>query len=113
MHRTEIEPASAGPWLWRVARNICIERLRQRARRPTVALTFDMPSAPMPDPVELGEELRRALRQIPDAYSDLIVWRDLCGLSLIECSALSGIHVGTVKSRLHRGRARIAQIVGT
>jgi RNA polymerase sigma-70 factor (ECF subfamily) len=74
-------------------------------------------AADQPDPRELTQsretqELgRRAIDQLPDEHREAIVLRDLQGLSYEEIAAITGQVVGTVKSRIHRGRAELARLL--
>lgn len=56
-----------------------------------------------------AEEVRKALNRIPPEYREAVVLRDLEGLEYREVSALLGVEVGTVKSRLFRGRALLRE----
>ena len=103
-------------WLLGIARN---HARRFRSLRPTLALPDDAASAAEltvePDPVgDLERQrhlaaLRRALLGLPVHYREAVVLCDLQELSYLEAAAALGCAVGTVRSRLHRGRALLAR----
>lgn len=107
-------------WLYRVAMNACNDLARARDRRPrTVPLpdggTPGEPDGDLPDVAdvlanrELGLELEAALRRLDPDHARTVVLCDVHGLGQAEVAARQGVAVGTVKSRLHRARARLAE----
>jgi RNA polymerase sigma-70 factor (ECF subfamily) len=114
---------SVKSWLLRIATNACIDELRRRARRPQLSLdsrrddddiegSYDVPdSAPGPEQVALRLELRRALEAellaLPVDQRLAVVLCDVEGLSYEEIAVAMATSVGTVKSRISRGRARL------
>jgi RNA polymerase sigma-70 factor (ECF subfamily) len=68
----------------------------------------DLGSAPPPDEVlaqtRLGEDVQAALLELPFEFREAVVMCDVVGLSYEEISAAAGVPVGTVRSRIHRGR---------
>ncbi|MBA2753341.1 MAG: sigma-70 family RNA polymerase sigma factor [Chloroflexia bacterium] len=109
------------PWLLRIATNRCYDVLRSRARRPTGSLD----AAPVEvEPrwssqvetedaeghaarAELSARLERALATLPFDQRAAIVLVDIQGVSYEEASQIMGAAIGTVKSRISRGRARL------
>jgi RNA polymerase sigma-70 factor (ECF subfamily) len=75
------------------------------------------PSEPSPNPEEMllisrdREDVRRALEQLPDEFREAIVLRELEGLAYKEIAATAGVPVGTVMSRLSRGREWLRRIL--
>jgi len=73
------------------------------------------PAGPGPGPSEEAERreeavrLRRALAGLEEEYREAVVLRDLEGLSYEEISEATGVPVGTVRSRIHRGRAALRE----
>jgi RNA polymerase sigma-70 factor (ECF subfamily) len=110
-------------WLLQIAHNVFCRDYRQRKRitwRTADDDDFDqLASVPgqMPDPEEEvlrqldRDELRHALAQLPETFRTAIVLVELQGLSCEEAAAVMGTPRGTVLSRLHRGRARLRQIL--
>ena len=96
-------------WLFRVAVNVA----RTRARRRVVLdrlLRRDEPPRVIPDQSAEHVALMAALRQLPTGQRLAIALHYLIDLPLTEVAAVLGVSVGTVKSRLARGRAALAAI---
>lgn len=109
--------ASFSTWLYRVAVNTCYDQLRRQRRRPADPLPeyHDVPDARVGDElgaVELREDLVSALGTLNDDFRSAIVLVDVEGLAVEEAASILGVAVGTVKSRLHRGRKQLAQVLG-
>lgn len=110
-------------WLLRIASNRALDVLRASARRPADSLEAMLDnenSAWSPeDPAETPDERadRRAVRlEIEHALGELredqrlvVILFDIEGYSYEEIAEIAGVAVGTVKSRLHRGRARLRE----
>jgi RNA polymerase sigma-70 factor (ECF subfamily) len=108
--------ASLGSWFYTIARSFCIKQRRRRL--PTSALAPEDPgerggseladAALLPDEAaighELGSALQRALYELAAPYRDVLVLRDVDGLTAPEVAAALDIGVPAVKSRLHRAR---------
>ena len=106
-------PGSLEGWLSRITTNAFLDEVRRKRRRPTVALPDD------PDRVLMGAEdadaalaslrlpdhVQDALRALPDDFRAAVVLCDVVGLSYEEIADQLAIPVGTVRSRIHRGRA--------
>ena len=112
-------------WLYRIAANHAKNRLKYLARRRTdrrqsLDTTSESEihrarpqSSDAPESIAIGLELERlvqdALSRLEDDHRLVIVLRDLEHLSYDEISAITGLTMGTVKSRLHRARAALKQ----
>lgn len=113
--------ANARTWLYRVARNVCIDFLR--ARRQTVSLDslreagFDMPDEATPsaymalDAADRKAALERAIALLPDDQREILILRDMQGLAYDEIGRVLRLPPGTVKSRLNRARERLRGII--
>ena len=111
------------PWLLRIAANACTDELRRRGRRPSssldVALEAGVPEPPDEEPSPesslLQDELRRevevALQSLPDEQRLAVILSDLQGLDYNEISVVMKTSLGTVKSRIARGRARLREVL--
>jgi RNA polymerase sigma-70 factor (ECF subfamily) len=100
--------SNARAWLHTILSRARIDQYRRRRRRPeTVELLDDGPAVDPPqDALASGrEELERALDALPEAFREAVVLRDLQELRYTEIAEALGIPVGTVMSRIHRGRA--------
>lgn len=109
-------------WLLRIATNACYDQLRARKRRPQTSLdAFDhdadetVPQLRDPGEApddrtlrdELAHEIERRLRELPDDQRLVIILSDIQGYSYDEIVAATGWPIGTVKSRLSRGRMHL------
>ncbi len=104
-------------WSYRVATNACLDELRRRGRRPTPGLPEVETSeqAPDPDRPRLDDTvadrlvLDDALRELPEEFRAPVVLRDQLGLDYAEIAQVLDIPPGTVRSRIARGRSRLAE----
>jgi RNA polymerase sigma-70 factor (ECF subfamily) len=102
-------------WLYRVASNVCYDLLRRRRRQPL--LSTDPEPPPVEDPraaegftaVELRPELARALADLSEEFRTVVVLHDIEQLRYNDIAEALEIPVGTVKSRLSRGRHELAR----
>jgi RNA polymerase sigma-70 factor (ECF subfamily) len=103
------------PWLYRIAVNRCLDRLRAQARRPVLVeiTTVVEPALAGGDPVEalLTEEgekfLSAAVAALPPKLRAVFLLRHLDDLSYEEIAAAVGVPLGTVKTHLFRARAQL------
>ena len=108
-------------WILRIVTNCCYDQLRAQQRRPTSSLD-DMlesdehsrileDSSETPDEyverMELDQAIRNALSTLPEAQRVIVIMSDIQGLSYEEISQVASVSLGTVKSRLSRGRAKL------
>lgn len=113
------------PWLLRIATNTCYDVLRSKGRKPTGSLDamefetepdWSTQSNPV-DPVrfaetgDLGRLIEAALAQIPDEQRLAVTLCDIQDLPLAEAAEVMNTSVGTVKSRLFRGRAKLRDLM--
>jgi RNA polymerase sigma-70 factor (ECF subfamily) len=117
--------ASFATWVYRIATNASLDELRRRRRRPSLADTddhqlggtdhdtrlADPDSARGIDLVADRDQLEQALRLVPEEFRVPLVLRDVGDLDYAEIADTLGVPIGTVKSRIARGRAALAQIV--
>jgi RNA polymerase sigma factor (sigma-70 family) len=105
-------------WLLTVVRNTCYTWLeRNRPREPVAAFDEEKhgtadPGAGPPNLVLRGEDrelLRQALEELPAEHREVIVLRELEGLSYKDIARIAGVPLGTVMSRLARARERLQQ----
>lgn len=107
--------ARFGTWAYRVATNACLDELRRRTRRPTPGL----PEFEQPAPDRRGADdgvvdrltLDDALSQLPEEFRVVIVLRDQLGMDYAEIGEVLDIPPGTVRSRIARGRGRLATML--
>ncbi|MEM9218831.1 MAG: sigma-70 family RNA polymerase sigma factor [Cyanobacteria bacterium P01_F01_bin.150] len=118
------EPAKFKGWVTRIATNLFYDELRKRKRvkRPLSLdaprqaddgeMTWEIASAdPEPGQELLTEEfyaqLQKAIADLPETFRTTIVLREIEGLSYEEISEITGVSLGTVKSRIARARQRL------
>jgi RNA polymerase sigma factor (sigma-70 family) len=115
-------------WLLRIATNACLDMLRSRKRRPTQPIDSwgssedgEEAGEPLPIPdldpdvnpeastlrAEMVASIQAGLDLLPDDQRMTLVLVDVQGLSYEEAAAVTGANLGTVKSRMNRGRARM------
>ena len=104
-------------WLYRVAMNVCYDHLRRAKRRPVLRRDEDAP-APEPalddhaDAVAGAHDVAAALARVPEDFRVAIVLADVHDLPYDEIAKVLDLPVGTVKSRVHRGRIALAKALG-
>lgn len=110
-------------WLMRITANAAYDILRRAQRRPTTALPDpEAGEADIPDPSgvnpvaesarsELYRALDAALRRLPEDQRTAVILCDVYGMDYHEVSIVIHAPVGTVKSRIHRGRLRLRDLL--
>ena len=113
-------------WLYRLTSNICIDFLRGRAKRRTVSLSWEdedgeegeleipderfSPEAGL-ERAELREAVRRGLSKLTPEYREILMLREINGLSYDEIGRCLKLEEGTVKSRIFRARKKLSEIL--
>jgi RNA polymerase sigma-70 factor (ECF subfamily) len=121
--------ASFTTWSYRVTTNACLDELRRRRRRPQPvdlqlssdrarvpglrpATTADQsPAAAHDDQVAAHLDVSAALSTLAPEFRAAVVLRDLCGLAYDQIAAVLEVPVGTVRSRIARGRAALVPLL--
>jgi RNA polymerase sigma-70 factor (ECF subfamily) len=101
-------------WLYRVATNAALDETRRRARRP-IPTVVDADTLTSRDPtsaVDARLTVDAALATLPVAARTAVVLRDLAGLEYAEIAEVLDVPIGTVRSRIARGRAAVAEHLG-
>ena len=107
--------SSFATWSYRVATNACLDELRRRRRRWAEPLGDQLavgPADPVGEKISTRLDLDAALAGLPEEFRVPVVLRDQAGLSYHEIAEVLGIPPGTVRSRIARGRARLAVTLG-
>jgi len=113
------------PWLLRIATNRAYDLLRAKSRRPATSLDAELfESEPEWTPqsihehpeahaarAELSKHLEHALDALPEDQKAAILLSDVQGYGYEEISKITGVAVGTVKSRISRGRSRLRELL--
>ena len=113
------KPGSMEGWLSRITTNVFLDEVRRRRRRPQAALPADpdrvVPPAPAADVAlaeqALPDDVQDALAALPQEFRVAVVLCDVAGRSYQEISEALGVPLGTVRSRIHRGRALLREVL--
>lgn len=112
------QPGSFEGWLWRITRNAFLDDVRKRKRRPTAPLPeeidrWDLATADPADVeyarISLGDDIQKALLELPIEFREAVVLCDVVGLSYEEIAQAAAVPIGTVRSRIHRGRKMLRE----
>ncbi len=113
--------AKFSTWAYRVATNACLDELRRRGRRPEPGLPEYETTGHRPiggsaarDPAETvsaAVDVDRGLSHVPEEFRTAVVLRDVAGLDYAEIAEMLDLPPGTVRSRIARGRARLAEAI--
>lgn len=111
-------------WLYRMCKNCAYDFMRKYYKHKAVSLTQnaddedkieDIPSESNPEEEVLRSEkikmVHKAINELPEEQREIIVLRELEGMSYTEISSVLGINEGTVKSRISRGREALRKIL--
>jgi len=114
------QPGSFEGWLWRITRNAFLDDVRRKKRRPTAPLPdevdrWDIASSESADVeysrISLGDDIQKALLELPLDFREAVVLCDVVGLSYEEISVAVAVPIGTVRSRIHRGRKMLKELL--
>ncbi len=109
-------------WIYRIATNVCLDFLRSKSRKQQVSLTVsddddEDAQLDIPDPSSTPEQqlikkismqsVEEGLKTLPDKQRQILVMRELGGMSYAEIGAALSLEEGTVKSRIFRARKRL------
>jgi RNA polymerase sigma-70 factor (ECF subfamily) len=106
------EPGSLEGWLARIVTNVFLDEMRRKKRRPVQALP-DEPDLVVPaavaadvaaDRAGLSTEIQAAIAALPEEFRVPVVLCDVADQSYEDIARTLGVPIGTVRSRLHRGR---------
>jgi len=111
-------------WLYRIAVNVCLQAVRRR-KPASLQLPEEHDDCPLRDEAlrdnrgpetfsmrqEARVQVRRMVARLPKKFKEVVVLCDLQGLPYEETAEVLGISIGTVRSRLHRGRARLKALL--
>ena len=110
-------------WLYRIATHVCLDRLRQYARRGPMESETDLDQVDVaePDTPSLQQTIERDemsvcvqnyLNRLSDSYRAVILLHDMHELTALEIAQLLGESLATVKIRLHRARHKLSIALG-
>ena len=113
-------------WLYRIVSNVCLDYLRSRTRKPTVSLSTENDDG---EEIELDiadetqspeflfdrrltrDAVRRGLAALPPDHREILLLREIQGLSYDEIAAALELEAGTVKSRIFRARKKLCSFL--
>lgn len=113
-------------WLYRIVSNVCLDFLRSRSRKQTVSLSAENDDG---EDVELDiadetqspellldrsmtrDAVRRGLAALPPDHREILLLREIQGLSYEEIASVLGLEEGTVKSRIFRARKKLCSFL--
>ncbi len=118
--------ASFRTWLYRITLNVCIDHGRKQKLRRMLSLESlsewakdrlsmrnTAPASPHREAEnsDLRTRIQHALAQLPEEFRQPLILREIEGLDYDEIAALTGAQLGTVKSRIFRGRQRLRELL--
>ncbi len=118
--------AKFSTWIYTIAGNLAKSELRSSRRKYTTSITmqqddekdYDLPIAdedPQPDRAAdsalLHEAIQKALLELPDVFREAVILRDIQDLTYEEISEITEQPIGTVKSRINRGRKQLQELL--
>lgn len=114
--------SSFSTWLYRLASNACVDLLRREGkRRSSVSLDDEETALDLPDGslsphdeaerAELRRQIEAGFAALPPDYREVLVLREIHQRSYDEIAAILSLDLGTVKSRISRGRKRLRKIL--
>lgn len=112
-------PGNLRGWLSRITTNVFLDETRRKKRRPLQALPDDpervLAGAPPADEAlaaaDLPEYIQAAITSLPGDYRAALVLCDVVGMSYPEIAETLDVPVGTVRSRIHRGRSALRDLL--
>ena len=109
--------ASITTWIATIARRHLIDRHRRQVTRGEVVSIAGLPSREPAVDEEIARRQEKArvegaLQRLPEPHRRVVVLHHIHGVPLEQLASEEGVALGTIKSRLHRGRARLAELLG-
>ena len=116
--------AKFSTWIYTIAGNLARTEYRRRKRRSFLSIndygeegkSFDIPDESyrpdvMTDSGIKDKLIQDALLKVKEVFREVVILRDIQGLSYEEISEITGLNEGTVKSRINRGRAKLQELL--
>jgi RNA polymerase sigma-70 factor (ECF subfamily) len=99
-------------WIFTIARNLALNHVRDAQRRPATSGSDGIGDASRPATQELAASLNQALAALPELDRDVFLLRETAGLSYDEIAAACELTPDAVRSRLHRARQQLREMLG-
>ena len=116
--------AKFSTWIYTIAGNLARTEYRRRRRRSFLSINdygedhkvFDIPDESyrpdvMTDSGIKDELIQKALLKVKEDFREVVILRDIDGMSYEEIAEITGLNEGTVKSRINRGRAKLQELL--
>ncbi len=118
--------AKFSTWLYTIAANLAKNELKRRKKRSFLSLNSDkeedgyevqVPDKTVIDPERathndmMQEDIQKALMKVKPVYREMVILRDIEGFSYEEIAEMKGLQLGTVKSRINRGRNQLKKLL--
>lgn len=103
-------PAAIAPWIFRIARATVMSHLRRRYSAPVVTDNLDVEDTTAEEPMRWAD-LERAVDRLGEAEREVVVLFYLDEMSLTDVAGVLDVPEGTVKSRLHRARRQLRELL--
>jgi len=116
--------AKFSTWIYTIAINLTKTEIRRQSLRRFLSIssssddgkTFELPDTrvnleKMTEDTILGDDIKHAIASLPKVFKEVVILRDIQELSYEEISKIVGVPLGTVKSRVNRGRSRLQKIL--
>lgn len=124
-HLAQVPVSAFRPWLYRVARNLCLDQLRRRKFKLSLfrdlqrdddhPFTAQDHDSPAPDQIaetrEANEAIEKAIAELPQRFREAFLLCEVEGMSYEDAAAVMGCPVKTVSTRLFRARQRFKSLV--
>lgn len=117
------ENSSLSTWIYRITSNVCVDTARKNNKNKTVAISAENEEFinQIPDKNvtieqiiannELSEEIAKSIEKLDDDAKQIVVMRDILGLSYSEIAEILKLEDGTVKSKISRSRKKLREII--
>lgn len=105
------------PWLYRITRNLCINRVRKSSNREATIPDENMLKADSEDPLSLvvreeqQRDLAAAVERLPEKHRQIIVLKHFQDCSYAEMAEILDVPIGTVMSRLYNARTKLRDML--
>ncbi len=117
--------SSFSTWIYRITANVCKDTLRKRSKTMELSFATQDEDEPFEHEVadlrynpedalmqnEMREQLARGIAELPEKYRQVVILRDINGLTYDEIARCLDLEEGTVKSRIARGRDRLRKFL--
>jgi RNA polymerase sigma-70 factor (ECF subfamily) len=100
-------------WVFRIARNVLVDRHRAEARTPTSAPIEDVGPQPVPASQALGAAIEQALRRLPEEEREAFLMREVAGLGYADIAHATGATPDAARMRIYRARVALRASLGS